>query len=164
MSRTFCLKVLVVVIVLILLCPKPEAALLPEDARKMEGAFLKTADIEAVISLIKIDNEIFCGIKSAFKAACQCTAVYQIQETFRKPESLILSPGDYLLLNYPCDKTGGMNWTGSTVPWARPQKDGLLLMTIPSGYLKPLGANRWILDNQGNIFGPIKPTLTQDET
>lgn len=163
MSLKRFLKFLLPVIALILVCPKPEAALLPEEARKMEEAFLRTSDIEAVISLVKIENEVFCGIKTAFKASCRCAAVYQIHEIFKKPETLNLNTRDRLILNYPCDKAKQMNWLGSTIPWARPQNDGLLLMTIPSGYLESIGTRRWLLDNQGNVFGPVKPALAEGE-
>jgi len=163
MTPKLFLKSFLIVLASMLVCLKSQAALLPEDAQKMEESFLGSADMEAAVSLVKIENELFCGIKTALKATCRCTAVYQIQKIFKKPETLDLNTDDRLILNYPCDNAQQMNWIGSTISWAKPQKDGLLLMTIPSGYLKPIGARRWLLDNQGKIFGPIKPVFAAGE-
>ena len=150
-------KCFTMALTLAFVCLNAEAALLPDDARTMDEAFLKSADIQAAISLVKLDSEILCGVKSALRTACQCSAVYEIIEIFKKPTALGLKVKDVLILDYPCDNKKNMQWPGSTVSWAIPQKDGLLFMRLPFGYLKPRSRQRWIIDNQGNIFSPVKP-------
>lgn len=87
-----------------LILSKADAALLPEEQRKMQEAFLKAADVTAVISLSKVEQEFLCGVKSLFKASCECVSVYRIKEVISQPQGFLLKIGDTMILEYPCDK------------------------------------------------------------
>lgn len=133
-----------------------EAALLPAGQQKLEADFLSRADTRAVLSFVKTDADIFCGIKSVLKTSCQCTCIYQVERILAKPDSLALKAKDQIALNYPCDAEKNMNWAGNFMPWLKPEKGGLLSMSIPAKYLVPQGGCRWQLNNQENIFAPAQ--------
>lgn len=133
---------------------KADAALLPEEQHKMQEEFLKAADVTAIISLSKTEQEFLCGVKSLFKASCECVSVYQIKEVVSQPQGFTLQAGDTLILDYPCDKDKRIQWVGSFVAWTEPKENGLLLMKMQSRYLRRVSRARWIIDNSQMIFKP----------
>lgn len=140
--------------ILPLILPKADAALLPEEQRKMQEAFLKAADVTAVISLSKVEQEFLCGVKSLFKASCECVSVYRIKEVISQPQDFLIKIGDTLILKYPCDKDKIIQRVGSFIEWNVPKENGLLLMRMQSRYLRQAGSARWIIDNSQEIFKP----------
>jgi hypothetical protein len=155
-------KVVFCILMVLFFASSGGAVLLPDAQEQLQSSYLKTSDVEAILSQVGIKTELSCVWKAIFKTTCQCTAVYRVDDVLKSPSALGIQPNDLLNLSYPCDSQKNITWSGSRVPWVSLRDDGTLRMVVPSHYLRKQAPHRWSINNQTKIFSPLISTSKKE--